>query len=153
MSLRKTKGEPLESLGDRGFSRFSSSSFLKGNLTKLRCAAGGASVLAGLLGIGGGVIMVPMMSKLARISVSRAAATSAYLLGVTAAGACLSHLSGGSLPATKAIYALGGVFLGAPLGVRFSRLIHEHHLERAFIVVLGLALTKVILKLWSITIG
>ena len=87
-----------------------------------------ASFVAGnvssLLGIGGGVIKVPVLNAWCGIPLRAAAATSAFMIGVTAtAGAIIYYGNGQLVPALAAAAVLGvqaGSWLGLRIGERAS---------------------------------
>jgi uncharacterized membrane protein YfcA len=83
-----------------------------------------ASFVAGnvssLLGIGGGVIKVPVLTAWCGVPLRAAAATSAFMIGVTAtAGAVIYYGHGQLIPALAAAAVLG-VQLGSWGGMRFG---------------------------------
>ena len=84
-----------------------------------------ASFIAGnvssLLGIGGGVIKVPVLNAWCGVPLRAAAATSAFMIGVTAtAGAVIYYGTGQLVPALAAAAVLG-VQLGSWGGMRFGQ--------------------------------
>jgi len=87
-----------------------------------------ASFIAGnvssLLGIGGGVIKVPVLTAWCGVPLRAAAATSAFMIGVTAtAGAVIYYCNGQLVPALAAAAVLGvqaGSWAGLRLGERAS---------------------------------
>jgi uncharacterized membrane protein YfcA len=83
-----------------------------------------ASFLAGnvssLLGIGGGVIKVPVLNAWCGVPLRAAAATSAFMIGVTAtAGAVIYYGRGQLVPGLTAAAVLG-VQLGSRFGIRLA---------------------------------
>ncbi len=83
-----------------------------------------ASFVAGnvssLLGIGGGFIKVPVLNAWCGVPLRAAAATSAFMIGVTAtAGAVIYYGTASSMPALAAAAVLG-VQLGSWGGMRFG---------------------------------
>ncbi len=83
-----------------------------------------AGNLSSLLGIGGGVIKVPALNAWCGVPVRAAAATSAFMIGVTAtAGAVIYYGHGQLVPALAAAAVLGvqfGSWSGLRLGARAS---------------------------------
>jgi uncharacterized membrane protein YfcA len=83
-----------------------------------------ASFLAGnvssLFGVGGGVIKVPMLNAWCGVPLRAAAATSAFMIGVTAAGGAVIYYGHGHLIPPLAAAAVLGVQLGSWVGFRFS---------------------------------
>ena len=84
----------------------------------------GASFIAGnlssLLGIGGGVIKVPALNAWCGVPLRAAAATSAFMIGVTAAGGAVIYYGRGLLIPPLAAAAVLGVQLGSWAGIRFG---------------------------------
>lgn len=84
-----------------------------------------ASFIAGnvssLLGIGGGVIKVPILNAWCGMPMRAAAATSALMIGVTATGGAIIYYGHGDLPALVAAPAVLGVQLGSWAGVKLTR--------------------------------
>jgi uncharacterized membrane protein YfcA len=84
----------------------------------------GASFLAGnvssLLGIGGGIIKVPILNAWCGIPLRAAAATSAFMIGVTATAGATIYYGQGQLEPALAAAAVLGVQLGSWGGLRFG---------------------------------
>ena len=83
-----------------------------------------ASFVAGnvssLLGIGGGIIKVPVLNAWCGIPLRAAAATSAFMIGVTATAGATIYYGRGQLEPTLAAAAVLGVQLGSWGGMRFG---------------------------------
>src|SRR5215510_8209914 len=86
----------------------------------------GASFLAGnvssLLGIGGGIIKVPVLNAWCGMPLRAAAATSAFMIGVTATAGALIYYGRGQIVPVLAAAAVLGVQAGSWGGMRFGRL-------------------------------
>lgn len=80
----------------------------------------GASFLAGsvsgLLGIGGGVLKVPVLNSWCGIPMRAAAATSGLMIGVTAVASAPIQYASGYIPPPMAAAAVLGVLVGARAG-------------------------------------
>jgi uncharacterized membrane protein YfcA len=80
-----------------------------------------ASFVAGnvssLLGVGGGIIKVPVLNAWCGMPLRAAAATSALMIGVTAAGGAIIYYGRGDLSPLAAAPAVLGVQLGSWLGL------------------------------------
>ena len=83
-----------------------------------------ASFLAGdvssLLGIGGGVIKVPALNAWCGVPLRAAAATSAFMIGVTATGGAVIYYGRGQLMPSLAAAAVLGVQVGSWSGLRIG---------------------------------
>ena len=81
-----------------------------------------AGAISGLLGVGGGVIQVPVLNSFCGIPIRVAAATSAFMIGPTAAVSAFVYLGRGDMdPLITAAIALGalpGSILGAWMSSR-----------------------------------
>ncbi|MHB8838133.1 MAG: sulfite exporter TauE/SafE family protein [Gemmatimonadaceae bacterium] len=104
-----------------------------------------AGVLAGLFGIGGGIIIVPALVYLARLPLQTAIGTSlgALLLPVGALGAW-AYYRGGHLNLRAALWVALGLFFGAWLGAKAAQALPDATLRRLFSVVL----VGVAVKMW-----
>jgi uncharacterized membrane protein YfcA len=79
-----------------------------------------AGVLASLLGIGGGVVKVPIMCQLMGVPIKAATATSTFMIGITTATAAIVYYGHGFVvPALVIPVALGAV-AGAQVGSRLG---------------------------------
>lgn len=83
-----------------------------------------ASFVAGnvssLLGIGGGVIKVPVLNAWCGVPLRAAAATSAFMIGVTAAAGAIIYYGNGQLVPVLAAAAVVGVQAGSTAGLRLA---------------------------------
>jgi uncharacterized protein len=81
-----------------------------------------AGAISGLLGLGGGIVKVPVLNSFCGIPIRVAAATSTFMIGVTAAAPAFLYFARGDMaPALTAAVALGalpGSLLGAHLSDR-----------------------------------
>jgi uncharacterized membrane protein YfcA len=94
----------------------------QGEATLARYASiGGISgLLSGLLGIGGGVIMVPAFVQFARMEVKTAIATSLVCVGAFAVPGTINHARLGHMDGRVAIALIAGVIPGARIGAALS---------------------------------
>ncbi|MDQ4026190.1 MAG: sulfite exporter TauE/SafE family protein [Actinomycetota bacterium] len=102
-----------------------------------------AGVASGLLGVGGGTVMVPLLTAFAAFSQHRAHATSLAAIVPIAAVAVVVFAAEGVVEYdTAALLALGSI-AGAPLGARAMAAVGERSLEAAFglfLVAVGIAM-------------
>jgi hypothetical protein len=80
--------------------------------------------ISSLLGIGGGVVHVPIMITLLRFPVHVAVATSHFVLAISAASGSAVHLANGDLAGENLLRALllsVGVIPGAQVGARLAQ--------------------------------
>lgn len=91
-----------------------------------------AGVLSGLLGVGGGVVMVPLLVMVLSMSQHEAHATSlAAIVPIAAAGAIPFAVEGNVDIGIAALLALGSL-LGAPIGARIMARASGAQLKGAF---------------------
>src|SRR5436190_5296919 len=79
-----------------------------------------AGNVSSLLGIGGGFIEVPVLNAWCGVPMRAAAATSAFMIGVTATAGAVIYYGHGQLNASFAAAAVLGVQLGSWGGMRFG---------------------------------
>ncbi len=105
-----------------------------------------AGVASGLLGIGGGVLKVPVMNLAMGIPIKACTATSNFMIGVTAAAsAAVYFMRGEVLPFVAAPVAVG-VLLGARTGARMMSGVRSNLIRMAFIAVLAVSAVQMLLK-------
>ena len=116
----------------------------------------GVSLLVGyfssLLGIGGGIIHVPVLVQVLNFPVHIATATSHFILAIMAFTGTLVHVATGTFPhgvyLTLALSA--GVLAGAPLGARLSNRLSGSWIIRALAVALAFVALRILLaSLWK----
>jgi len=100
----------------------------------------GASFLAGnisgLLGIGGGVVKVPIMNLVMGLPMRAAIATSNFMIGVTAATSAIIYYQHGYIRPDSAVPTALGVLMGARLGTIIGGRVRSQRLKQIFQVVL-----------------
>ncbi len=95
-----------------------------------------AGNVSGLLGVGGGIVKVPVMYLLMRVPLKTAVATSNFMIGVTACAGAFVYFSRGEVHPLVAGSTMLGVFLGATLGSRLLPKIKIEYLKKAFVFIL-----------------
>jgi len=116
---------------------------------------GGALVgfLSGFLGVGGGVLLVPMLLYLVGARTNVAVATSLFQIIVVAAMGSVFHYFEGNVDAVLVLWVLVGGVVGAQVGATFTKYASGPHIRRSFsYLTLGAAALvagKLILRLWG----
>lgn len=106
----------------------------------------GAGILSGVFGIGGGIVVVPALIFLLKMTPQQAAGTSlaALVLPLGAAVGAYTYYKAGHLEVTSALWIalgmMGGAFLGAQIATNVDAII----LRRAFAALL----VVMAVKLW-----
>lgn len=101
-----------------------------------------AGFLSGLLGIGGGVILVPALVLWIRIDQFQATATSVATIVVTATAALVTFGAGDSVEWGPAAIVFIGSATGAWFGAKFLDRIPEWLLAGGFTVVIAIAAVR-----------
>ena len=92
-------------------------------------AAGGMS---GLLGVGGGIVMVPMFRSLLRMPMKSATGTSLACVGFFAVPGTITHALQGGIDWRVALLLTVGVIPAAPLGSKVAMSLSDEKLRRVF---------------------
>jgi len=108
--------------------------------------ATGAGVASALLGIGGGIVKVPLMHLAMGVPLRVATATSNLMVGITAAASAVIYLIRGEIDPYIAGPTAIGVFLGASLGSRVAHRIDLRILRWLFVVVLLYTAIQMLLR-------
>jgi uncharacterized protein len=111
-SLHGVPGDLVVAVGDRSH----------GRPTTIRLAAVGtlAGLLSGLLGIGGGIVMVPGFTQIAGFPLKRAIATSLACVGIFAVPGTITHALLGNINWRFALLLTVGMIPGARLGAALA---------------------------------
>lgn len=135
-----TRSRPtvLDQLGGQGYE--------VRNLGRGVIGALGAGVASALLGIGGGIIKVPLMHLAMGVPLRVATATSNLMIGITAAASAVIYLIHGGIDPYVAGPTGIGVFVGATAGSRLGHRVDLGHLRLLFVVVLGYTAFQMLLR-------
>jgi uncharacterized membrane protein YfcA len=95
-----------------------------------------AGVVSALLGIGGGIVKVPVMHLAMGVPLRVSTATSNLMIGITASTSAIVYLIRGGIDPYVAGPTVVGVFLGATLGSRTAHRVDLRLLRFLFVAVL-----------------
>ncbi len=101
---------------------------------------------SGLLGIGGGVLLVPIMTLAMGILIHTAVATSMFTMIFTSTSGVIQHLSLGNISVEYALPLVAGTIFGAQVGAHVSKKVSGQTLRKVFGIVLILVSVQMILK-------
>jgi len=96
----------------------------------------GAGVVSALLGVGGGIVKVPVMHLVMGVPLRVATATSNLMIGVTASASAIIYLLRGGIDPLVAGPTALGVFIGATVGSRTAQRVDVRVLRALFVFVL-----------------
>ncbi|MDQ3127028.1 MAG: sulfite exporter TauE/SafE family protein [Chloroflexota bacterium] len=96
----------------------------------------GAGVISALLGIGGGLVKVPVMHVIMGVPLRVATATSNLMIGITASASAIIYLLRGGIDPYVAAPTAIGVFVGASIGSRVAHRIDLRLLRGLFVAIL-----------------
>jgi len=96
---------------------------------------------SGLLGIGGGVVMVPVLGLAVGFPIHLAVAASMFIMIFTSISGAVTHVTLGNVQIEYAVYLMFGVIAGTQLGAAIANRLKEKVLTRIFglvIILIGL---------------
>lgn len=126
--------------------RLSGEGYRVRNLGRGVVGATGAGVASALLGIGGGIVKVPLMHLAMGVPLRVATATSNLMIGITAAASTVIYVIHGGIDPYIAGPTAIGVFLGASAGSRLSHRVDLRLLRWLFVAVLGYTAFQMLLR-------
>ena len=91
-----------------------------------------AGAASGLVGVGGGILKVPLMVLLLGIPMDIAVGSSAFMVGLTAAGGFAGHVASGHWDWTTSLILAVAVFAGGQIGARKSLGLDKKKMEKGF---------------------
>jgi uncharacterized membrane protein YfcA len=116
---------------------------------RLPAALGGsflAGNVSGLLGVGGGIVTVPIVHLVMGAPMQVAVATSNFMIGLTAAAGAYAYLFRGDIDPRQAAPMVVGVALGAGLGARLGSRIQVTWLMAVFVLVVAYVAVQMALR-------
>jgi uncharacterized membrane protein YfcA len=116
--------------------RLSGDGYQVRNLGRGVVGATGAGIASALLGIGGGIIKVPLMNLSMGVPLRVATATSNMMIGITAAASAVIYVIHGGIDPYVAGPTAIGVFVGATAGSRLGDRVDVRHLRSLLVAVL-----------------
>lgn len=114
-----------------------------------------AGLISGLLGVGGGIVQVPVMNLVMKVPIKVATTTSTYIIGITAmAGAFVYYNQGRQyVDPTLAVPVTIGVFIGASVGSRLLGKLSQTALRNTFTAVMAVYTIQMVLRALGIGSG
>lgn len=111
-------------------------------------------IISGIVGIGGGIILGPIVLALGLLPIKRTAALTATYILVVSAGALLTHFAkGGSVPWNEVLIFSGVVLVGGYAGSRYGAgKASPKTLQRIFGVIVLVAAVNLILKAFGVSL-
>lgn len=111
-----------------------------------------AGVISGLLGVGGGFLNVPAMTLGMEVPIKVAAATSNFMIGVTALASLCIYVARGFLSPLIAAPVALGVTLGALLGTRLAARVSGRVVRRVLSILVIIVGIEMIFRAGGITL-
>jgi uncharacterized membrane protein YfcA len=105
-----------------------------------------AGVVSGLLGVGGGIVLVPAMVALMGVPLKIATATSTFMIGITGVASAAIQVQRGNADPLLAAPVILGIFVGASLGPRVAPKLTPRMLRVFFLVAIGLSIIEMARK-------
>ena len=112
----------------------------------------GAGVISGMLGVGGGVVLVPAMNLLMKVPVKAAVGTSSFMVGITSVATAFVFYSQGKIDPTIVVPAIIGVFAGGQIGSRLTRRLRARRLSALFAAILLYLGASLLLRAAGVTL-
>jgi uncharacterized membrane protein YfcA len=92
----------------------------------------GVGLVAGFLGVGGGVLIVPSLIYAAGLTMSEAVGTSVAIIAMTSSSGAVSHVLQGNVSARITLAMGGGAMVGAVLGAPLAGRLPEKPVRLTF---------------------
>ncbi len=128
---------------------------------KAAAAGGGGGMVAAMAGVGGGIVMVPILNLLYKIELFRTVSISSLAIVVislfgwlqfaffTQAGDGVTHYALGSVDFGTALPVILGAFTGGLAGARLNRVIGERVVQLAFALLVVVVATAMFYSLFG----
>lgn len=108
-----------------------------------------AGLASGLVGVGGGILKVPLMVRILGIPMDIAVGSSAFMVGITAAGGFAGHVASGHWDWKTSLILAAAVFIGGQIGARRALSLDNKKMKKVFgWFLMGLALMMIVRAVW-----
>lgn len=107
-----------------------------------------AGNLSGMLGIGGGVLKVPVLHLYCGMPMKAAAATSNFMIGVTAAAGAVVYLARGAFQPEVTAAVVLGVLAGSNLGSHVNRRADDANVRHGFALLTAFLAFQMAWRAW-----
>jgi uncharacterized membrane protein YfcA len=138
--------DDVASFRSAALAHLSTETYAVRNLGRGVVGSAGAGVVSALLGIGGGIIKVPLMHVGMGVPLRVATATSNLMIGITAAASAVIYLLHDEVDPFVVGPVAIGVFVGASIGSRAAHRIELRVLNLLFVAVLLWTALQMLLK-------
>ncbi len=106
----------------------------------------GAGIVSGMLGLGGGIVKVPIMNLLMRVPIKVASATSNFMIGFTAASGTIIHLKLGNVEPMLVAAVVLGIYIGSLYAAKRMVGLNPTFIRLIFAILLILSALKMMLS-------
>lgn len=124
-----------------------------GRPLRLVAGAAGTGLLSGLLGVGGGLLLVPLLIRHPGLPHARAVAASLFAILLGGLAGAVGYAGAGQTDWGPALLLLAAALPATRLGARAVHRVSGHRFRRLFLLLVGLTLIIVALRLAGITRG
>jgi uncharacterized membrane protein YfcA len=131
------RSRPAEARGDSASEAGEAPDYRTHRLPAAIGGSFGAGNLSGLLGVGGGIVVVPLMHLVMRAPMRTAVATSNFMIGMTAAAGAYAYLFRGDVDPRIAGPVVLGVAAGGVIGALSAARLRPSWLIALFVVVVA----------------
>jgi uncharacterized protein len=120
--------------------KFDQENYIKGSFNKIEgiLVGLGCGFLVGLLGIGGGFILIPLMIYLLKIPLRETIGTSLLIILISSVGTLGAKYGVGHIDVNITLLVVSGSIGGALLGASISRRVHVKYLRLVLVSLLSL---------------
>lgn len=108
-----------------------------------------AGMISSMLGVGGGIIKLPLMNSVMKVPLKSAVATSSFMIGITAASGAFMYLLQGRLELSLIAPTVVGVMSGAYIASHFVHKLPVALIKKSFAVVAFIVAIRMLLKGWE----
>ena len=105
-----------------------------------------AGAISGLLGVGGGIVMVPALTLLCGVPTKVAIATSNFMIGLTAVASVFLYWGRGEVEPLLTAAVVLGVMCGSGIGLAIGRKLEGWQIRRVFAALLWLTASQMLLR-------
>ena len=109
-------------------------------------AGGGCGFILGSTGIGGGVLLLPLLNSIMKINIKKSVGSSIVIALVLSGISALNYSKGGQTDVVTALLLVVGSFVGVPIAVMTVKKLSDKSIYKATIAIISVSLVAILAR-------
>lgn len=121
-------------------------SYKVSNIHTTTLVSGFAGLISGSMGLGGGIFKVPAMNGISKVPMKASAATSNFMIGLTAAAGASIYFKSGFVEPMASCMMVVGVIIGSNISARYFGKLKDATIKHIFLIFIVIVAVQMLIK-------